>query len=334
MADINRLRKFYPFDHDLTLEPIAEAAKRQNKLSFIDLADRYDVDNASVRTSVGGKAIEYLHLRQTAEPANDSTYLLFAPMGNGALNQNIIMRALRLYEAARPAHLIVAAGPAHLRNKANLLGRAERKQVARGDLTPTVTPILRELGRLGLNNIDALGYSLGASMAQAAAIAAPDRDISVGRGVWAESTNIKKRRLPKLAKDFFGAGYEFKEYVKACDSPPLVEAHELAEDTFNYFLGLARPSNVAIAKALSRPTYGPQLVELLDKRPQLDVTTVIAGDSNISGYAVLGNIPLVQGREIGLNGHLMVLCAATHSAADDIDLHAAMMIEGLSKAQH
>jgi len=142
MADIKRLRKYYDFDPETTLGPIADTAEWQNRMGFRELADHYNVDNAVRRVQSDGKLIEYLHLRGM-RPESDSVRVLFAPFGNGTLSQNIVMRSLRLLAADNPEHMFVTAGPAHISNKANLLSHAERRRVRGGDLTPVASPLLR-----------------------------------------------------------------------------------------------------------------------------------------------------------------------------------------------
>lgn len=340
MAEIDRLSKYYDFDPETTLGPIAETAEWQNRMSYQELADRYHVADATHRVNLNGKLVEYLHLRGE-KPDNDSVRLLFAPFGNSALNENIVMRSMRLLASDNPAHLIVASGPAHISNKANLLTRSERGLVKSGLLGPVVNPILEVLGSLEPEigkKVDILGFSSGATLAQAATVESTHRyyntkhDLEVDRCVWAEPPNVAVRSLMELAKQFQQSGAELKDYIRQSDSRPLNEAIKLARDDIGYIAGLVRPSNLAISSILTRANFGIKTQRLLADWPNIGITTVVSEHSEVSGTATIDNLEEAGGKELIDKIGVMVLKGAHHAAADDIDLHAAMMMEGLSLA--
>lgn len=164
MANVERLYAYYPFSEE-TMGAVEDAATTQNDLSFRELADRYNLDDASIRTNVDGKPIEYLHLVDR-DPGNDDTALLFGPFGNSPLAPHIVVRALRQFASDRPREMFVFGGPAAIDNHNNLLTRQERRLVHSGDFSPTVAPILKEMGRLRVKSTDVYGYSLGATLGQ------------------------------------------------------------------------------------------------------------------------------------------------------------------------
>jgi len=178
-----------------------------------------------------------------------------------------------------------------------------------------------------------LGYSSGASLAQAAAKIAPEHGLDVQRSVFAEPPNVATRSLFELMKQFMRSGAQLDSYIDQADSRPLNEATRLARDDIGYMAGLARPSNVAIAHALGLPTYGGLVKELVEQQPGLGITTVVASESKISGFAAFQSIEGAGGAALSRQTGVMILEGAHHAAADDIDLHAAMMLQGLTLAE-
>lgn len=324
MADIERLYQYYPFAQE-TMAPIEAAADLQNRWSFQELADFYDIDDSSVRTNVDGKPIEYLHLKQQ-QPDNDSVRLLFAPMANGALSENIVMRAIRLFGADAPAHLFVSAGPAHAGNPANVLNKHERQQVRQGDMTPLAIPLLREVGRLGLRQADIYGYSLGASVGQAAARVAYDYGVDVSRAVLGEPVTAQTQPLTRLGLAFQSSGAALPHYIEQADSLPLNQATELARNDVGFMLGLARLSNIAIIRGLAKSDYFALQRDALAENEILRVTTAYGTASEMCQPAIIA----ARGID-GERTNYMPLRGMQHAGGDDIDLHAAIMLEGLAQ---
>lgn len=316
MTTAEKLTQYYPFSEE-TLAAVEDTAERQNRYSFRELADQLGIDNAHIRTNIDGKAVEYLHI-QPGDPASDAVRVLFSPMGNG-LRENIVMRAMRLAEADNPEHLFVIGSPAHIGNPNNLLTRRERVAVAGGHFEPLSYPILDVLSRRQIQRVDALGYSLGATAAQGLVLAASDYGIETDKAVFAEPANTQERSLFRLLKDFAASGKELDQYVQQSESTPLNEAIDAARDDIRFFAGLARLSNVAIARGLAKNTFDADNDLILNGQPNVQITSVFAEHSTLAKL----------GKEDDLRIGRIMLRGAHHAAGDDIDLHAAIMLQGL-----
>lgn len=332
MATDRRISRHYPFSPD-TLDAVSDTAGWQNQLDFSELADRYGVSDGSIRETIDGKKIEYLRIQSFGEGTNAPAMTLFAPMGNAAISPNIAMRAIRLFGAHRPEQLFVFSGPSNVPNSANNLDAIERKAASHGDLSPVVAPFLKALAHHGVKDVvDFAGYSLGASLAQETALIAKENGIDVRRAVLAEPANVKDRTLVSLANAFNRSGKHLAEYLENADSEPLYQAFDEAADFKGYVLGLIRLGNIALARYLSHDSFGEKTAKLLQSNADVSVCAVYAENSEISGALAVQSIEKSMGRVPSERLGVMALQDAHHAVADDIDLHAAMVMDGLKLA--
>lgn len=324
-----QLQTYYPFDSEV-VGRIQDTAEWQNGLSFRKLADLYELDDATKRSRTKLQSLEYVELNPQAAPDSDDVHVLFAPMGNAATSDNIVMRALRMVEVTRPQKLIIAAGPAHINNPNNTIAPHDYHRVWAGDFVPVLKPLLRELAGIAVDqSVSYFGYSNGAALAGAALASSANHDISASHAVLAEPANVSHRSMLSLGRDFLASGKYLDDYIRESRSIPLYEATARADQLAAYVLGLARPGNLAIAHGLSRGGYSKKLDALLANHPDAQVTTVAGMLSELSEPATLLTSQLELATTHPGRSHLILLNNIHHAGGDNIDLHAAIMFQGL-----
>lgn len=337
MAEIARLQQFYPFD-EAVLERVGEAADGQNQHSFARLAKLYDITGGPeiVPADETHKAFEVLTLKPEGDYDASEARVLHLPMSLG-IDYNMAMRALRLFGSDPSKQLLMVGNPASVGESNNRLRLADMRRVWSGDLTPIVDPLLAYLSQNGVSSVEDLGVSYGADKAAASSARAADHDIDAVQGVWVESTAVDRRGpgligLARLGIDFVSAGNVLEEYVEAADSPPLIQARADADPGMpRYILGLGRLSNIAIANSLAHAGFPERARAALKAQDELRGTLVWGTDSELttdSTMAALGNrLKAEFGSE---RTGSMAMQGMHHNGVDDIDLHAAIMLQALS----
>lgn len=340
MTTGERLDRYGAFDDDIVAS-VADVAAEQNRHGFRELADRYGMADGPQRTqplmnSHSNHTMEYLRFEPAQDYDETKARILYAPMAI-PVDENMTMRALRLFAADPSEQLFVIGSPAHVGNHANRPPITSLPRIAKGDFTPQALPLLahfrHELPHI--DTVDALGYSYGADVAAAFGALAVNReyDVQVARGVWAEPASLTRRPVKQLLDDFMRSGEQLDAYVQAADSRPLDEARELADSGLaRYIGGLSRLSNLAIVKALAHNGFARRAAESLSKNPDLRATLVWGTASEITDATVAERTAaslssLYQNRVGGL-----AIEGMHHAGGDDIDLHAAIMLQGLRSA--
>lgn len=331
MTTAERLQNFYDFDGDL-LDRLEQVASDQNTRTFDELADQYDLAN-SIRRSThtqSGKLLEYLQLTPPGDYDERHTRVLYTPMAT-PIDQSVAMRSIRLFAADPTAKLTVFGNPAALGRKGNSLPLYQIETVFRGNLLPVIRNSAAELAGERHATVDVLGYSAGADEGAEAAKEMRVYGLRCMRGVWTEPVSSAQPGIMSLGKRFFKSGEALDGYVAAADSEPLLEARRRADTGMpRYIGGLLRPSNIAIAKALSRSHFAVRAKDALAVQPQLRALIAWGSASEITDNQCMSETVRDLERDFGPErvGH-MVLRGMHHAGGDDIDLHAAIMLQGL-----
>ena len=341
MTTRERLHDYYEFDESI-MDAVAEAAEWQNQRSFLELAEQYGLTDGPLplghyrprnqrpfeASGVSRRSLEYIELRPQTDHDETRARLLFTPMGI-SVDESIAMRAMRLHAAEPTERLVVVGSPAKLGNRNNILRLGDLPHVARGYLDHVVAPALRQLKNMGVKRVSTLGYSYGAETAATAAAEAGKFDLEATHGSWAEPPAVTNRAPWQLLKDFQRSGDVLQRYVDQAESRPLNEARELARDDVRWLGGMGRLSNIAIGAMLSRDGFERRAREALTVQPELHATLAWGTVSEITDNDRMETIVADLRADFPLRVGAIAVDGMHHAGGDDIDLHAAIMLQGL-----
>lgn len=140
-------------------------------------------------------------------------------------------------------------------------------------------PMLGILKSLGVNEVDNIGYSMGADIAAAMAANAKDYGISVNSLFVFESPGVEKQNLAILGKNFFAGGKDLSFAWHNPYDPVLSKTKlELAWPYLPYGL-------VKYGRALSKGTLLRDVKRAAETQPDMKLTIGSAGSSTISPKA-------------------------------------------------
>ena len=333
MRTSDRLQDYYYFDADI-MSAIDDVAERQNRMSFSELANEYGIasGSSSVLPDGASKPIEILTLIPDQDYDEQTARIYHTAFGY-PINDNTALHAMRLFEADSSEQLIVVGNPAMIGTSTGKLTFREAFEVSKDKtLRPAIDPILRYLGQQGITTTSHLGYSYGADRAAATIAYSGEYDQSVSKAVLVEPVSVVKRSMKKLAQDFAQSGQAQKQYVEQTGSKPYDEIW--AEDSAIKFAawagGLVRVSNLAIAHVIAGDGFAQRAGAALDSQPDLRMTVGWGSKSEICPDLTLQKVTNALRAEHGRDRvRSMSLRGMHHAGVDDLDLHAAMMLEGL-----
>ena len=336
MTSVEQLRGFYDFDESV-LERVTDAAEWQDRHVFPYLADYYGVSGGpeTVPSGDSHKAFQVLNIKPRHDYDAEEARVYHLPMSM-PIDPSMTMRLFRLFEADPAKQLIVAGNPSAAGQRYGKLRLKDIPTVWGGDLTPAVDPLLSYLAERGIKETEEIGYSYGADAAAASSARAEAHDISVRQGVYMESAAATDRGPGliggvRLGIDFMSAGSELENYVEACDSLPLRHAREMSDVGLpRYLLGLARMSNLAIGNSLAHNGFEARVRGALTAQDDMRSTLVWGTSSELTRSSdmarVIGYLRGGFGRErVGF----MAIQGMHHAGGDNIDLHAAIVLEAL-----
>lgn len=338
MTSVEQLQSFYPFSADV-LNRVNEVAEFQNRYSFSQLADHYGISNGPeiVPASETHKAYEVLTLRPKDDYDPEEARVYHLPVAC-PIDPNMTMRGLRTFEADPSKQLVMVGNPGAVGLRYGKLRFEDMHRVWSGDLTPVVDPLLSYMSKLGIKRTEELGFSYGADTAAASSSRAEAHDISVSQGVYMESAAAVRRGpglvgAAGLGIDFMSAADELENYVSDTNSPPLNEARELSDvGLTRYLLGLTRPSNICIANALAHNGFEGRVRSALARQPDMRATIVWGTASELTDDTSMREVvsSLRQTFDPERVGS-MAINGMHHAGGDQIDLHAAIVLQALSE---
>lgn len=328
--EAERLADYHPFDQDV-LDTVAEVADRQRRQTWPEM--RYRLPSKTLFEPIGGKVIELLDIRPRW--GSEATQVYYLPMNNG-LDENMSAR-VATFAAAQPDTRIIAVGnPGAPGQKSNRLHLKDLPAVWKGNLRPTVDPILQYLDANEIGPATHIGYSWGADKASAAAQHADTYDQEVLQSILMEPAGVKERSLIELGKAFASSAEPLGAYVEAANSQAYQEARDAAWETnrgakHGYDFGLVRLSNIAVARALSRDMFEQRVDEAMDRQEEMKVSIVWGSESELAINSLMSDIV----RRLKENhGHLVTGTAIEgqkHAMGDDIFLQTALILQSLKK---
>jgi hypothetical protein len=336
MSTSERLQSYYPFDHDV-LEAVAAAADQQNKQSFTEIAESFDIDNSLVTFVPEGsdKPLQVLTLQPEGDFDETQANVYHTPMGNAATT-NMIMRSMRLFAANPTEQLILVGNPSAPGNGAGRLSLKDSRQAhSEHSLRPFVEPLIRQLGAQGVRSVNHLGFSYGADKAATASHVSDDYGIKVRNGVFVEPASVERQNILKLAQRFGSAFPPLERYVEQTGSEPYRQARA-SENMAAMLLGsvgLLRASNLAIAATLANGGFEHRVRQALAAQPDMRVAIGWGTASELADDQAM--TAAVDRMTSDFGGHRIKtpirLEGMHHAGENDIDLHAAIMLQGLKK---
>lgn len=328
-----RLEAYYPF-HPQVSDAVAWAAEAQNRYSFRDLARQYGIENGPGTILPDGynKPLEMLTFipREDYDSARMRVYHL--PMGNG-ISPQMAMRGMRLF-AADPSEQLTLVGNPSVPGSGGTCFPLKHsiEAMKQKSLTPFVEPLLGYLAATGVSSTDQIGFSYGADKAATSAREAARYDIEVPKGVFVEGVSAEKRSIVSLAKAFQASGAALAQYVEQSGSSPYVEARgkDNLAGLIKFSAGLLRVSNIAVATILAGGEYEHRIRLALEDQPQMAATLGWGTSSELVSNESMDQMTTRLQVDYGakrITG--MRLEAMHHAGENDIDLHAAIVLQGL-----
>jgi hypothetical protein len=332
----DRLRHYGVFDDDV-IESVQTTAQWQNSLHLEELVDRYKFVGGPEKLVPSGCDNPIVVLALKPEDAHDerAANVYFTPFAL-SVDVSIAMRAMRLFgsDPTKPLYVVGNLNGAY-GSEGNVSREGVKTMKQDGSLAPDVTPAIRFLIDRNIERPTFLGYSYGADKAAAAVNLSHEEGIPADGGVFVEPVGVVARSRLKLLKQFKKSGEKLADFVEDADSKPLNQARARLHGTLktlDYALGLRRPANRAIASILARDGFETSLDTAIGSIPDGYFHLSWGEQSEISIDAHTARIARNLSEKYGENrfGWLRVP-GMKHAGGDDIDLHAAIMLQGLKR---
>ncbi len=314
------------FDPEVLLQ-VQDIAEQQSDLSYAELLAQNHIDSLVEQTAEG---LYYVQINPTSEYDERRRRVYFTPMATPP-DENMLVRALRWFPAQADVPLLIVGSPAGLKLPSQRLSANERSALKQGDLAATVVPLLRHLEARSVEQADFMGFSFGADRALTAARDAHLHGVNVGRAIWAEPVRIVERSLLALARSFGSAGDHLEAAIARSETTALLEAVNRSDiGMARYIGGLLRPTNIAIARGLTRDTFEADAKKAKLHQPDMTATLAWGQRSEISLDGPMQVLSQELRHAYGVhNFNALSIPRMRHADGDDLNLHAAIMLQGL-----
>jgi hypothetical protein len=335
MNTVERLQGYYPHFNIDNLLHISKAAFAQNGMEFNQLTSMYGVEDGPqiIKPHGAYKPFEALTFRPRRDYDETVMRVYHLPMAN-RIGPNMVMRGIRLFAADQSEPLMLvgnAAEPGHGAGKQSL---KEIWQMSHDKtLAPTVEGLTLHLHDLGITSVSHLGYSYGADKAAEAISTSAEYHQTVKYGVLVEPASIAAQGVLALAKKFQASGNKLQDYIDQTDSVPYqaIRAKENNRTLALYAAGLLRLSNLAIAKVLATDGFSQRVENGVEKQPKAQLTIGWGSASELTDDDTMQRIYSMLRTDYPDRIRKLRLMGMHHAGSEDIDLHAAIMLEGLTE---
>ncbi len=327
ISTAERLENYYPGFSPDVVDVVSDFADYQ--ASFEDYRDFFGavgIPDVETVTFDGNTGVTVVDVRPEDYDAKHAI-IMHLPMGN-PLDTNQLFQVATVAGTNPDSRVIAFGNPSSGRYKGQTLPREHKKQIVSGLLSPLVRDGNKYIENSGIELTDEAGYSFGALKVLASAYAGTH----LMRHVVSVEPVGKKRNLAKLTYDFIKSNKALGQYTKAPELPIYTQARDDAVSDLEYFKGLARPTNIAIARALSNSGLYSHMFDTLFFNPGSDLTVAWGSESELSNDDRMTK--LVNDLKKTSEGHRvssMRLEGQKHALANDIHLHAAIIKQALSK---
>ncbi len=329
MSEQLRLKEYYPGFDESVVNAVAEVAQRQRSSSWEQIRSKLP-DNSVFSTE--NSSIELMDI---LPKDYDETWVYHLPMGN-PLADHMQLRIATL-AAAKPDKRIIAIGnPSGPGQSVGKIPAGSLRAVWKGNLRPTIDPVMRYLGSQQIEQATHIGFSYGAEKAAAASQYSEKYDQQVPSGLFMEPVAIKQRSLLGLGRDFNSTAAALEGYVKASASNPVEEANkrtaEKSHGLVGYALGLLRMSNIAIAHALTDEGFGDRVDNGLASQAEMQAHLVWGTESELATHGLMIKLANRLQAKFGVERvSTMEMVGQKHAMGDDIFLHTAIVLQNLNR---
>lgn len=331
MNTSERLAAHAAFDEEV-LGRVQETAEMQNRLSFRDLTRSYGVESGPQRVPIGddGRYLEVLEFTPKDDHDHGYARVYNMSMGN-TINPALTMNLMRLFGSDPTSRLVMVGNPSVPGHAGGTVSASEAYEMVKDStLRPVARPVIQYLAAAGITRSAQLGFSYGVDKAAVVSGMAPDYNHEIDKGVFVEPVSVVAHGVRRLMARFGASNKEMPGYIKRTDSPPYYEARSTDSllGLLGYGAGLARATNVAIVPVLARGGYEQRLRGALKANPDAVFTTAWGSSSELTiDEAATQMCERVEADEPNAR-HFRVL-GMHHAGGDDIDLHTAIMLQGL-----
>ena len=323
-----RLRSYYPFSQDV-VDVVATTADYQTIFSsYKDYFDRVGITDTVKFQPEGYLPVEILDIRPK-EHDPKAALLIHLAMAN-PLNPNQMFQIATIADTNPNKRIIAVGNPSGGHHfQSGRLSRIDRANIADGVyMIPLVDPLLKYTDKEGIESVEQMGFSYGALRAVASAVYA---DHEVTHTIPIEPV-VGQRSLAKLGWDFMRTGKALKGYVKASDSELFNAARKDSLGGIAYARGVARLSNIAIAKVLAHADFEEWTDMAMVERRQMKTTIIWGSESELATDAIMQEIVRRQSDLHPGRVTAMRLRGQKHNMVNDVSLQAALMLEALKAA--
>ncbi len=320
-ATRERLQEYYAFDTEV-LDAVTPVADQQLATDdYRSFVTQHVLGGAS-ETEL--RRARFLDI-QPHEHDPKAALMIHLAMGQ-PLDPNNLYQIAAIAAANPNTRILTAPNPSGPAYAAPKFTAAERKAIAGGDFKPVVTPLLRFAEDKRIESLNQYGYSFGADLAMEAAA----NDVfETPRTVVIEPASVVKRSLLGLGMAFASSNAALKDYV-AESGPAFKAARKESLGMLEFNAGLARLSNLAIARGLSHEGFELRATTALDENPSMKATIAWGSKSELANHdqlvGITDGLQYTYGPE---RFHSIVLADQKHALANDVFLQAAIVSQGL-----
>ncbi len=178
--------------------------------------------------------------------------------------------------------VIMLANPNIINGSKFALSKEEKKEVKAGDLGSIASELLRAVEQKDIGKIAIFGFSNGADLGLAASRKAYSRNLDIHSTSVGDPASTEARGLPRLVKDFMGAGNKsLKEEMNQSDVVLVDKAFGTGTIDFARF-GASNfiPQNVRLALGMGKNTFETRVQEILDDGKVEEGLVIGYGDSS------------------------------------------------------
>lgn len=312
-----------------TIQTVATVAEQQARYTrYQEFLHTVGVPAVQLHVTKGGSGVPFVDIpAKTKQPTG--VLVIHLPMAN-PLDSNQLFQVATI-AAATPNYRVIAFGnPSGGRYafRQQNLSMKHRRAIARGGtVEPLVAAELDYLKSQGVRQVVHAGYSYGALKAMFASYYESAVEV---QGVICIEPVAHPRSIVQLTSDFLRTDNPLNKYVNRSRIPAFIDARKHAIDGVSYRRGLVRPINIAVAFLLARTDFMTLFKKILTKRPTIHAVIAWGGKSELGNDAHM-TTALHAITNINRHVHALRFAEDTHALANDIHVHAAIILEALTR---
>lgn len=324
MSNYVPINEYYPFSPE-TVNHI-ESWREEVNGSYDSYGQYFEAVGGEIKTIHSHNRAQYIQVLDIRPDEHDpqEALVVHLPMAN-PLDPNMRFQVAAIADACKDKRVISLANPSGPGRKYDTLSKDERSRLVGGDNSVLALGYAAYIESERIAHTKEYGYSYGVDkVLGSVAIAAAD----VRRAFLLEPASVERRSVLSLAKAFGDTEKALQEYVEAGDMPIFEEARDDSIGLAAYSIGLARLTNLAIAKTIAKGNFTQQLNGALRNKSELEVTVGWGTETELSDSSALYSIIKDARKKHGDNRVKAVsLLGQKHAIANNVPLQAALVYE-------